>query len=400
MRHCLKVSVLFLSALVFVTTTLTAWQYVVSTYTARYRRQQTAANARIQKIESYNPLDYPPLPPQPSSLVGGDECPIDPLSTERRPPIRVHQNDTAPGAPVNAAIVFLIEFLDRPIEQNHREMMRFNRSLWLLYENFIQDYPYPILIFHEPAFTPYYQKQYRRMWPRQLNITFHQIEFSMPSTFPTVTDPGGLEALGLNPTNRRAFPGYNHMIHFFFKDIFQHPAVRGLEYYWRLDHDSMVESRVGVDVFRYMRDRGLRYGYRTVTTDALHVTNGMLAFFDKYRRDTNHKALDGQVTCAELSQRNCIGIPETLQEQRLYAPRMYYNNFEIVHIPTWQSSSMIELTDAVDRTGMIYWNRWGDAPLRYYSVNMILDVKKQVMEWCHLRYHHHKTFMPLCDLLQ
>lgn len=397
MRHCLKLSVLFLAAFAFVTTTLTAWQYLVAVYTASHRQkqQQTAAGTRIQRIESYDPSEYPPLPPE------APDCPFEPLDNERRrPDILVDLNDTVPGAPVNAAIVFLIEFLDRPMEQNHKEMMRFNRSLWLLYENFIQDYPYPIIIFHEPAFTPHYQKRYRKMWPRQLNITFEQIEFSMPKTFPNFTDAADLEALGLNPTNRRAFPGYNHMIHFFFKDIFQHPAVRGLEYYWRLDHDSMVQSRVGVDMFRYMRDRGLRYGYRTVTTDALHVTNGMLAFFDKYRRDTSHKALDGQVSCAEMSQRNCIGIPDTLQEQRSYAPLMYYNNFEIVHIPTWQSSSMTELTDAVDRTGMIYWNRWGDAPLRYYSVNMILDVKTQVMEWCHLRYHHHKTFMPLCDLQQ
>ncbi|ORY91953.1 glycolipid 2-alpha-mannosyltransferase-domain-containing protein [Syncephalastrum racemosum] len=386
----MKGAVIVLSAVAFTLTALTAYQFLSSGY-ARYQQYSTAAGRRLQQVEQFDPKDYPPLPePRP------ELCPIDPLSSTRRPDIVVTKNDTRNDTPVNAAIVYLIEFLDRPLEQNHKEMMRFNKALWLLWENFEEAYRYPIMVFHEPAFTPQYQRRYRRMWPRGLDIHFHLVEFSMPPTFPQNRE---LTELGLHPTNRRAFPGYNHMIHFFFKDIFDHPAIASLDYFWRLDHDSMLESPVGVDVFKYMQARGLKYGYRTVTTDARHVTNGLLTFFDKYRRDpSHHSLLEGQ-TCGTTSQQNCMDIPTDRKARENYAPLMYYNNFEIIHVPTWRSAQMRELTNAVDGTDMIYWNRWGDAPLRYYAVNMMLDVNTQVMEWCHIKYHHHKTFQPLCNLV-
>ncbi|KAI8376089.1 nucleotide-diphospho-sugar transferase [Radiomyces spectabilis] len=353
---------------------------------------QSDGKSILAHINNYDVTDYPPLPMdiQNETLCEGQP----PFSNFSRDSILVSR-ETTRDHHVNAAIVFLIEFLDRPLAENHREMMRFNQSLWSLYENFSKDYPsYPILIFHESPFTPKYQKHYRNMWPSQLDITFYLIEFDLPPSFPRHPP----HELGLTSTNRRAFPGYNHMIHFFFKDIFDHPAIRDLDYYWRLDHDSEILSPVSVDLFEYMRRHRLLYGYRTVVTDARHVTHGLLSFFDRWRRDPSHQSIIPDLTCAALSQKNCLSIPSTLAERNAIQPLMYYNNFEIVHIPTWRSEPMRQLTDAVHDTNMIYWDRWGDAPLRYYAVQTMLDVKSQTMEWCHIRYRHHKTFEPLCRL--
>lgn len=349
--------ILLLLSVLTLWSTFAAWRYAFSNDKAGrmvpYFKSE-AANELLRRMDDYSVHAYPPLPPTPNV------CPREPLSSAPRPPIFVDNATLSSSEPVNAAIVFLIEFLDRPLPQNHREMMRFNKALWLLWENFNKHYNYPILIFHEPAFAPQYRRRYRRMWPKQLNITFYEVEFAMPKSFPT-TEP--VDELGLHPTNRRAFPGYNHMIHFFFKDIFDHPAIRDLEYFWRLDHDSEIRSPVQLDLFKYMKNHGLRYGYRTITTDALHVTDGLLGFFDQYRRDPSHIAVNGN-TCAAVSQRNCLKVPATKEERREYPPLMYYNNFEIVHVPTWRSTAMRQLAEAVDKTDMIYWDRWGDAPLR------------------------------------
>ncbi|KAI8139712.1 nucleotide-diphospho-sugar transferase [Fennellomyces sp. T-0311] len=395
MRSCLKLCVIALSMAVSLMVTYVTWETVISGY-ARYRSNSNPATQRIRNIENYRNTDYPPLPDYSSD----SECPPYPLSNLPRPPIVVSAKDvsTRPIESVNSAIVFLVEFIDRPLKENHREMLKFSKALWHLWENFSQDYPhYPVYIFHEPAFTVKYRQRYSKMWPPGLKIQFHQVNLKLPSTFPKGVS---LEDLGLNPTNRRAFPGYNNMIRFFWKNIFDHPMIQPLDYFWRLDHDSVLQSPVGVDVFHYMKKRGIRYGYRTATTDARHVTNGMLAFFDKYRRDPAHQSMINGTSCASMSQRNCLEIPDTTQDRSEYYPLMYYNNFEIVHVPTWRSEPMRHLTDMVDRTDMIYWNRWGDAPLRYYSINMMLDTRKQVMEWCHIRYFHHKQFEPLCTLEQ
>ncbi|KAI9265170.1 glycolipid 2-alpha-mannosyltransferase-domain-containing protein [Phascolomyces articulosus] len=396
MRFCFKLCVFTLTGTLSLFISLVTREYLVASY-LRYRSLNNPAAQRINAMENYQNEDYPELPPS----VSDTECPPHPLSNLPRPPILATDDDILPSNNnhhhAKGAIVYLLEFIDRPLKENHREMMKFNKSLWHLWENFSQDYPhYPVYLFHEPAFTKKYRDRYSKTWPPELKIHYHEIEFrNIPSSF---SNGASLENLGLNPTNRRAFPGYNNMIRFFWKDIMDLDIIVQLDYFWRLDHDSVLQSRVGVDVFHYMMKRQLKYGYRTVTTDVRHVTNGMLAFFDQYRRDPQHQSVTNGTSCAVMSQRNCLEIPETQQERNEYFPLMYYNNFEMVHVPTWRSKQMRHLTDMVDGTDMIYWNRWGDAPLRYYSINMMLDVQKEVMEWCHIRYFHHKQFEPLCNL--
>ncbi|KAI9491521.1 glycolipid 2-alpha-mannosyltransferase-domain-containing protein [Zychaea mexicana] len=394
MRHCLKLCVLVLAGIAMLLATIITWEHIATGYT-RYRHLNNPAARHIRAMEDYQSTDYPPLP-QPNDTAA---CPTHPLSNLPRPNIIVTSNDTStvPIATVNSAIVFLVEFTDRPLKENHHEMMKFSKALWKLWENFSQYYPhYPVYVFHEPAFKTKYRLRYRTMWPPGLKLQFHEINnFDLPPKFPKGISTSDL---GLNPTNQRAFPGYNNMIRFFWKQIFEHDMIKQLDYFWRLDHDSMLQSPVGVDVFHYMKERGIKYGYRAVTTDVRHVTNGMLAFFDKYRRNQEHQSMTNGTTCAQMSQRNCLEIPDTPQDRSEYFPLMYYNNFEIVHVPTWRSKPMRQLTDAVDKTDMIYWNRWGDAPLRYYSVNMMLDTQTQVIEWCNVRYYHHKQFEPMCTL--
>jgi hypothetical protein len=57
--------------------------------------------------------------------------------------------------------------------------------------------------------------------------------------------------------------GYNHMIRFWVKLFFEHPAqeVQALEYYLRLDTDSLVDSQIRYDIFERMRAREYVYGF-------------------------------------------------------------------------------------------------------------------------------------------
>jgi hypothetical protein len=34
----------------------------------------------------------------------------------------------------------------------------------------------------------------------------------------------------------------------------------------------------------------------------------------------------------------------------------------------------------------------------YYTVNMLLNVRAKVMEWCQIDYFHHKQYTPTCTL--
>lgn len=47
---------------------------------------------------------------------------------------------------------------------------------------------------------------------------------------------------------------YHNMIRFWLIDVFDHPLLENVEYFMRMDEDSMLQSAL-VDVFQLMKDR-------------------------------------------------------------------------------------------------------------------------------------------------
>ena len=61
--------------------------------------------------------------------------------------------------------------------------------------------------------------------------------------------------------SKRSAWGYQHMSRFWTKGIFEQPLVKELQYYMRLDTDSLILSPV-FDIFEDAARRGVKYGYR------------------------------------------------------------------------------------------------------------------------------------------
>ena len=50
------------------------------------------------------------------------------------------------------------------------------------------------------------------------------------------------------------------MASWYFREVFAHPRVAGLDFYARLDTDSKITSPIRYDLFAFMRDNGFSYG--------------------------------------------------------------------------------------------------------------------------------------------
>ena len=50
-------------------------------------------------------------------------------------------------------------------------------------------------------------------------------------------------------------------------------------------------------------------------------------------------------------------------EIEMKSPLMYYNNFFITKTAFWKSENIKKVVDKIDKTGNVYYYRWGDAPL-------------------------------------
>ena len=58
------------------------------------------------------------------------------------------------------------------------------------------------------------------------------------------------------------------MCRFQAKTIYDLPIMRRLDYAWRLDDDSILHGDITYDIFSYMSDNNVTYGYRHLNYDS------------------------------------------------------------------------------------------------------------------------------------
>jgi alpha 1,2-mannosyltransferase len=154
--------------------------------------------------------------------------------------------------------------------------------------------------------------------------------------------------------NRVYSIGYRHMCRFHAKTVYDQPIMQGLEYAWRLDHDSFFTRPIDYDVFKFMRDRGLVYGFVKVYLELPMWTVGLWDAAHAYIRNNSIKA-----QFFNKWRRN----------------QMYYNNFEISNLTLWFSDQYQHYINYIDQEGGIYYHRWGDAPIKSIAVAMFVPRK-------------------------
>ena len=125
----------------------------------------------------------------------------------------------------------------------------------------------------------------------------------------------------------------------------------GLEYYWRLDSDSVILRDINYDVFAFMKTQQYDYGYRHILPD-LHQC--VYALWDSARHFIKRHKI------------------KTIFFNDWKESDIYYNNFEISSMRIWLSKDYANYIDYIDRTGGIYLYRWGDAPIKSIAVTMFI----------------------------
>ena len=149
--------------------------------------------------------------------------------------------------------------------------------------------------------------------------------------------------------------GYRRMCRFWFSGVFELEDVRNLTYLLRLDTDSELRCRAGSrDPFEVMARRRAIYGYVAVKMDHQRVARNLTAFGAAYARRVP-QIQDAFYRFPPNAHKNCP------------AP-MFYTNFEIMDVAWFQQPRAAAFARAVDATGQIFGNRWGDAPLRWLTV--------------------------------
>jgi len=195
----------------------------------------------------------------------------------------------------------------------------------------------------------------------------------------------------VKPVFEFAWPGYHMMCAFFASEIFDHPRLRDVTYYMRLDTDSYIFRPLCYDPFEIFHQRNRSYGYRAALTDPAEVVVGLWDLTDEYAQ--THPGID------ERMQRNAFPWPNPRERGRM-GDRAYpgfYNNFEIVKLDAFRTAEVRAWLEEVKRVPeRIYKYRWGDSPIRYATVYMFMDMEKDVEEYCGMEYWHQGTYGKQC----
>ena len=153
--------------------------------------------------------------------------------------------------------------------------------------------------------------------------------------------------------------------------------AKGYEYVMRLDDDAFIEEHIESDLFAWMKGGNYVYASNMVHVDCGICCYGMSTFFKQQypdKHDTLGKLFLKQTVPSRsvqfhpfrllLSITHAGSPPDVPEQMELEMPIMYYNNFFITKMEFWERPDVRRAIDEVDKTGNIFYYRWGDAPLQ------------------------------------
>jgi hypothetical protein len=239
-----------------------------------------------------------------------------------------------------------------------------NSCLTSLYNFYLKKYPTDVIIFHEKEFSEYNKNFIKTRLPN-INIIFREIKFSIPNI--VKNDSNFKPKWTENYWDPKKCISYGGMCTFFARDIFYNLNEMEYDYYARLDDDSCILNSINYDIFEYMKNNDLIYGYLIKMLEAPHVVKGLFEFISSNIDD--EKIFNKNYSFQDFN--NLI---------------YYYNNFEIVNIQKYLNNTK-NIIDQIHESGNIYYYRWGDAPIRTILISMMFD-QSQIKKMTGIDYQH------------
>jgi alpha 1,2-mannosyltransferase len=243
----------------------------------------------------------------------------------------------------------------------HRSALKsLSRSIAALDRHFRRRFLYPLVIFIEPDLDNEADRNHIRSMSKNpgdhlMPVYIQVVRFSIP---PYVNASAVPPLAGFG--RRKRTIGYRHMCRFHAFGVYQQPIMlsQDLEFGWRLDDDSTLLAPVEYDLFQFMRDRKLQYGYKKINTGWSPVDHELWTAVDRYVNASG----------------GALRTPYYDKWPKNSA--RFFNNFEISDLTVWRSKPYRDYFDFVDRLGGIYYYKWGDAAIKTIAVTLFIPEEK------------------------
>ena len=158
--------------------------------------------------------------------------------------------------------------------------------------------------------------------------------------------------------NQKERFGYKYMCKFFSLDIYD--FLKGYDYYMRCDTDCLIK-KLTYDILQWAVNQKVGYGYAIRKLEAHGPTRQTLPVWtQKY-----------------LSR--CNLQPTSPMDRPLSVCFNFYNNWHIGRVSFFNRPDVRHFLEAVNSSGHILKDRWGDSTIQAYAVRIFMDPKHIVI---------------------
>lgn len=151
------------------------------------------------------------------------------------------------------------------------------------------------------------------------------------------------------------------------------------DYFWRVEPGVKLHCDINYDIFEFMIDNKFNYGF---TISMLEYPKTIPSLFPNLINILNELNLSNLLTSSDNYSKFIIDpIKQT------YNLCHFWTNFEIGNLNVFRSSKYMDIFNKLDSTGGIYYERWGDAPIRTLILSLILE-QPTIKRFENLGYQH------------
>ena len=155
--------------------------------------------------------------------------------------------------------------------------------------------------------------------------------------------------------------------------FYKHPALRNVQYYWRVEPNVRFLCDIDYDVFAYMQRNNKTYGFTINAYDDPESIRNLWPESMKFvanHQDTIH----GSNSIRWLT--DSTRKPEANARANGYSTCHFWSNFEVADMSFWRSSTYEDYFRHLDVTGGFFYERWGDAPVHSIALGLFEDSRR------------------------
>ncbi|MCJ1226992.1 hypothetical protein MMC12_003647 [Toensbergia leucococca] len=239
-------------------------------------------------------------------------------------------------------------------------------------------YQYPWVFFNDEPFSDKFKLATQNLTSAQC---YYEVvprdHWSLPDWIDEGRFMNSLEYLGAIGVGKGWMISYRHMCRWNSGFFYRHPRLQDFDWYWRVEPDVHFFCDIDYDVFRFMRDNSMKYGFN------MNILDDARSFPSLWSRTRSFINAHPELVHPEADL-DWLLDPHNSGD---YNNCQFFSNFEVGDLNYFRGKANEKYFDWLDKGGGFYYERFGDAPIHTLSVAMFVP-KSEIWFFRDIGYQH------------